>query len=62
LRLYAKSQVKIMTTKHEKQGAATQEYTAPSLLVIEIACEQAILTASTGAPGEDPDVLDWGEF
>ena len=51
-----------MTTKHEKQGVAAQEYTAPSLLVIEIACEQAILTASTGAPGEDPDVLDWGEF
>lgn len=51
-----------MTSRHEKNGVSVQGYISPSVQVIEIACEQAILTASYGAPGEDPDVFDWGEF
>ena len=51
-----------MTARHENNSICAKEYIAPSLQVIEIACEQAIMAASPGKPGEDPDFIDWGEF
>ena len=58
----AKTKTKIMTARHENNSICTKEYIAPSLQVIEIVCEQAIMAASPGKPGEDPDFIDWGEF